>query len=201
MTNRTHTAVLTGVPLAFAGILTLHPMVSDYEGLSEVTTRFQAVHLAMVLVLPLLAIGLHRLLADLPGRAAAVGRFAVIPFAMFYVPYVSFEGIALGVLGQELNALPAAEREAVGPTLVEEFARNPIVGEPSLFWALGSAAWITATVCAVLAFRRAGAPMRLQVALGLTVLIATHAPPLAPVGLMAFAAAGWMTRPRTAVTA
>jgi hypothetical protein len=185
-------ALHTGVPLAFAGLLWLHPMVSSYDDLKDVTTRFQVVHLAMVLVLPLLAIGMHRLLTGLPGRAAAVGRLAVIPFAVFYVPYVAFEGIAVGVLGQELNALPAAQRDAVGSSLVEEFARNPIFGEPSVFWALGSTAWIVVVVAAVMAFRRAGAPRRLQLLLGSSVLIATHAPPLAPIGLACFAAAGWM---------
>ena len=44
----------------------------------------------------------------------------------------------------------------------------------------------------MLAFRRAGAPLRLQVLLGMSALIGTHAPPLAPIGLLCFAAAGWM---------
>jgi hypothetical protein len=44
----------------------------------------------------------------------------------------------------------------------------------------------------VLAFRRAGAPLALQVLLGLSVLIGTHAPPLAPIGWACFAAAGWI---------
>jgi hypothetical protein len=59
-------------------------------------------------------------LTGLPGRAAAVARIALIPFVVFYVPYVAFEAIALGVLGQELNGLPAAQRNAVAPGLVEE---------------------------------------------------------------------------------
>jgi hypothetical protein len=187
-----HAALLIGVPLAFSGLLWLHPMVSDYDGLRDVTTRFQVVHVAMVLVLPLLALGMHLLLDGLRGRAAAVGRFALIPFVAFYVPYVAFEGIALGVLGQQLNGLPAAERAAVAPGLVEDFARNPILGEPGVFWALGSTAWIAVVVSAVLAFRRAGAPLALQVLLGASALIGAHAPPLAPIGLLSFAAAGWM---------
>jgi hypothetical protein len=185
-------ALLVGVPLAFSVLLWSHPMVSDYEGLRDVTTRFQVVHIAMVLVLPLLAFGMYDLLRGLQGRAAAIGRAALIPFVAFYVPYVAFEGIALGVLGQELNGLPAAERDAVAPTLVEEFARNPIVGEPGLFWALGTTAWIVVIVSTVLAFRRAGAPVTLQLLLGASALIGAHAPPLAPIGLLCFAAAGWM---------
>jgi hypothetical protein len=167
-------------------------MVSDYEGLRDVTTRFQIVHVAMVLALPLLAIGIYGLLDGLRGRAAAVGRFALIPFVAFYVPYVAFEGIALGVLGKQLNGLPTGQRDAVAPGMVDDFARNPILGEPGVFWVLGSTALIVVIVSTVLAFRRSGAPLSLQVLLGVSALIGTHAPPLAPIGWVCFAAAGWM---------
>jgi hypothetical protein len=184
--------LLVGVPLAFSVLLLFHPMIGDYEGLRDVTTRFQLVHVGMVLALPLLAVGIHGLLDGLRGRAAAIGRIALIPFVAFYVPYVAFEGIALGVLGQELNGLPAGQRDAVAPGMVEDFARNPVFGEPGLFWALGTTAWIVVIVATVLAFRRAGAPLALQVLLGASALIGAHAPPLAPIGWACFAAAGWV---------
>jgi hypothetical protein len=185
-------ALLIGVPLAFSVLLWFHPMIGDYEGLRDVTTRFQIVHVGMVLAIPLLAIGIYWLLDGLRGRAAAVGRFALIPFVVFYVPYVAFEGIALGVLGDRLNDLPAGRRDAVVTDMVQDFARNPILGEPGLFWALGSIALIAVMVSTMLAFRRAGAPLALQVLLGASALIGTHAPPLAPIGWLCFAAAGWM---------
>jgi hypothetical protein len=185
-------ALLVAAPLAFSVLLWFHPMISDYEGLRDVTTRFQVVHLGMVLALPLLAVGIYSLLDGLRGRAAAVGRIALVPFIAFYVPYVAFEGIALGVLGDRLNALPPAQRDAVAPKMVADFASNPIVGEPSVFWAVGSTALIVVVVATMLAFRRAGAPLTLQVLLGLSALIGTHAPPLAPIGWACFAAAGWM---------
>jgi hypothetical protein len=185
-------ALLIGVPLAFSVLLWFHPMISDYEGLRDVTARFQIVHVGMVLALPLLAIAIYGLLDGLRGRAAAVGRFALIPFIVFYVPYVAFEGIALGVLGDRLNDLPADQRDAVATDMVQDFASNPILGEPGVFWALGSAALIVVMVSTTLAFRRAGAPLALQVLLGASALIGTHAPPLAPIGWACFAAAGWM---------
>ena len=184
--------LLVGVPLAFSVVLWFHPMVGDYQGLREVTTRFQVVHVAMVLVLPLIAGGMYLMLGGLRSRSATVARVALIPFVMFYVPYVAFEGIALGVLGQELNGLPADQRDAVAPGMVEDFARNPILGEPGVFWALGTVAWLVVVVATVLAFRRAGAPARLQVALAAIALIGTHAPPLAPIGYVCLAASGWM---------
>jgi hypothetical protein len=184
--------LLIGAPMVFAGLLWLHPMIGDYEGLRNVTTRFQLVHVAMVLAICLLALGIYVLLDGVAGRAAAVGRVALIPFVAFYVPYLAFEGVALGVLGQELNDLSAAQRDAVAPGMVEDFARNPILGEPGVFWALGSIAWIVVIVATVLAFRRAGSSLAVQVLLGLSVLITAHTPPLAPVGWLCFAAAGWM---------
>ena len=192
MTTPIRAVLLIGVPVAFAGVLWLHPMIGDYEGLRDVTTRFQVVHVAMVLALPLLAAGTYILLERLSGRAAAVARLALFPFVVFYVPYVAFEGVALGALGQELNSLPAAQRDAVAPGLVEDFARSPILGEPGVFWALGSIAWIVVIVATVLAFRRAGAPLAAQVMIGASVLIVAHTPPLATVGWLCFAVAGWM---------
>lgn len=192
MTTRAHAALLIAVPLAFSVLLWFHPMLTDYEDLLGVTTRFQVVHLAMVLALPLVAVGMHVMLDGASGRAAATARIALIPFVAFYVPYVAFEGIAVGVLGQELNRLPAQQREAIAPEMIEEFARNPIVGEPSVFWALGTLALLVAVVSAVLALRRAGAPVALQMLLGASALIGTHAPPLAPIGYVCFAAAGAM---------
>ena len=192
MTTSRQNALLIGVPLAFSVLLWFHPMIGDWEGLRDVTARFQLVHVGMVLALPLVAIALYTLLDGLRGGAATVARLALIPFVVFYVPYVAFEGLALGVLGQELNGLPAAERDAVAPGLIEDFARNPIFGEPGLFWAIGTTAWLVVIVSTVLAFRRAGAPVTLQLLLGASALIGAHAPPLAPIGYVCLAAAGWM---------
>jgi hypothetical protein len=192
MITRLHALLLVGVPLAFSVLLWLHPMIGDYEGLRDVTARFQIVHVAMVLTLPLLALGRYLTLDGLGGRAATTARVSLVVFTVFYVPYVAFEGIGLGVLGQELNGLTAAQRDAVAPGLVEKFARNPIFGEPGVFWVIGSTAWTVVSVATVMAFRRAGAPAALQVLLGASVLIVAHTPPLAPIGLVCFAASGWM---------
>jgi hypothetical protein len=48
--------------------------------------------------------------------------------------------------------------------------------EPGVFWAVGTAALIVATA---FAFRRADAPLALQLLLGGAAVICAHAPPLA----------------------
>jgi hypothetical protein len=42
----------------------------------------------MVLVIPLLAAGMYVLLDGMRGRAAAVGRLALVPYVAFYVAWV-----------------------------------------------------------------------------------------------------------------
>jgi hypothetical protein len=76
MTYLRHVVLLIGVPLAFAVILWLHPMVGDWEGLQDVATRFQLVHVAMVLAIPLLAVAIHSMLSGLRGRRR-LGRVAL----------------------------------------------------------------------------------------------------------------------------
>ena len=63
-------------------------------------------------------------------RAAAAPRRPV-PFVAVLHPLPRLRGVRDRRLGQELNGLPAAEREAVAPGLIEDFARNPILGEPA----------------------------------------------------------------------
>jgi hypothetical protein len=41
------------------GCCGFHPIIGDYEGLRDVTTRFKVVHVAMVLVFTLLALGIY----------------------------------------------------------------------------------------------------------------------------------------------
>ncbi len=204
MISPVRSTILIAAPVAFSGLLWIHPMVGDWEGLREATTRFQAVHVGMVLTFCLVAVGTYFLLEGLRGRAASIARVALVPFAAFYIPYLAFEGFAIGALGQQLNRLPAGERDAVAPELIENLATNPIMGEPGIFWAVGSTGWIVGVVATVLAARRAGAPTRLQVLLGASALIAGHTPPLGPIGLLCFAAASWMVlarRDAAAVTA
>ena len=131
MTTPARAVLLVGVPAIFAGLLWLHPMVGDWEGLRDATMRFQLVHVAMVLAICLLALGIYVLLDGLPGRAAAVGRLTLIPFVAFYVPYLAFEGVALGVLGQELNDLPAARRDAVAPAWLKTSPETRSWGSPA----------------------------------------------------------------------
>ena len=108
-------------------------MIGDYEGLRDVTTRFQVVHVGMVLALPLLAIAIYGLLDGLPRPGGRRRPLRADPVRRLLRPYVAFEGIALGVLGEQLNGLTAGQRDASPPGMVQDFASNPILGEPGVF--------------------------------------------------------------------
>jgi hypothetical protein len=50
-------------------------------------------------------------------------------------------------------------------------------------------AWVVASISAAFAYRRAGASLAVVILLGLSALVAYHAPPIGPLGLVLFAAA------------
>lgn len=54
---------------------------------------------------------------------------------------------------------------------------------------LGGLAWIVAIIGAVIAYRRAGAPLPVLVLLGLSAFVAAHDPPIGPPALLCFAGA------------
>jgi hypothetical protein len=99
-------------------------------------------------------------------------------------------GIGTGVLVQEVNGLPAAER-ATGSNLVTDFTDNIFVRDFGVFNVIGSLSLITATIAAGIALRRqAGVPLSVPILLGLCgFMIAAHPPPFGPIGLVFFVAA------------
>jgi hypothetical protein len=183
-------AFLIGVPLAWAVLLLFHPggEASDvYGSARDDVTAFLVVHLGTLLFIPLMAGAIYLLLRGIPGTAAKVARISLIPFVVFYSAWETLQGIANGVLVDQVNALPAAER-AVGAELVQDFAESPLVRDMGILATLGSLALIVATIAAGMALKReAGAPTSVAVLLGISgFLISAHPPPFGPTGLALF---------------
>ena len=65
-------AFLVGAPLAFAALLTQHPMGTGdiFTGVSENVTPWLAVHYGAAVLFPLMALVVWLLIRDLSGRAA-----------------------------------------------------------------------------------------------------------------------------------
>jgi hypothetical protein len=134
-----------------------------------------------------MAVAVYLLLRGVPGTAAKVGRIALIPFVIFYSAWETLQGIANGVLTDQVNAMPAADRD-VGAELVQDFAESPLVADLGVFAILGSLGLISALIATGVALKKeAGAPTSVAVLLGISgFLIAAHPPPLGPIGLGVF---------------
>ena len=183
-------AFLIGVPLAWAVLLMFHPggeRTDVYGSARDEVTAFLVVHLGMLLFIPLMAAAVYLLLRGMRGTAAKVGRIALIPFVVFYSAWETLQGIANGVLVDQVNALPEADR-GVGAELVQDFAESPLVRDMGVFAVPGSLGLIVALIAAGVALRKeAGAPTSVAVLLGISgFLITAHPPPYGPIGLALF---------------
>ena len=187
-------AFLIGVPLLWAILLLFHPggegTEVTYAELQDKVTAWMVVHIGMMLFIPLFAAAVYLLLRGVEGTAAWVSRIALVPFVVFYSAWEALQGMAVGILVNEVNGLQGTER-ATGADLVPDFADNLLIRNFGVFGSIGSLALITATIAAGVALRRhAGAPVSVAALLGVSgFLITAHPPPFGPIGLALFIAA------------
>src|SRR5918998_686943 len=130
------------------------------------------------------------LLRGVEGTSAWVGRIGVVLFVVFYGAYETLQGIATPVLVNEMKGLPDVGPEAKAQ-LVQDFAEHPLVRDLGVLGAPGTLGLIAGLIAAGIALHRhAGAPVSVEVLLGLSgFLITAHPPPFGPTGLALFAAA------------
>jgi hypothetical protein len=183
-------AFLIGVPLLWGILLLFHPGGEGEEIYLEAqdqATAFLVVHLGMMLFIPLMAVVVYLLLRGVEGTAARVSRIALVPFVLFYSAWETMQGIAVGILIQDVNELSPADR-ALGADLIQDFAENVLIGPFGVLVSIGSVAFITATIAAGVALRKhAGAPLAVAALLGISgFLITVHPPPYGPTGLALF---------------
>jgi hypothetical protein len=182
---------MVATPLLFAALLTaLHPIggASFYDAIAGNETRWIAIHLLGLLFFPAMELIVWQLLRDVPGRAARVGRLALLPFGVLYVAWEAVIGIGTWVLvhsGQPESAVNA-------------LTTSPIIGDPGIVNALGSLGWITALISAALAYRAAGANTRTVVLIAAGSLMVWHPAPIGPLSLIALAAGIHVAARRTA---
>ncbi len=161
-----------------------------YDAVRNDVTPWLAVHLGMMIFIPLMAAVVYVLLRDVEGTAARFSRIALVPFALFYTIWEALQGIATGILVYNVNQLPAAER-ATGSDLVQDFGMNILARDLGILGSIGSVSFLVAMIAAAIALRRhAGAPLAVPILLGLSgFLITAHPPPFGPTGLVLFVVA------------
>jgi hypothetical protein len=195
------TAFLVGAPLAFAALLTLHPMGTGdmFDAVSQNVTPWLIVHYGGAVGFPLMALVIWLLIRGLPGRAATVARFALPVYAVFYGAYEALFGIATGIIADAGNDLRGAEREGAAAA-VEAITTSPVVGEPGLFVSVGSVAWWVAVSGALVALKRAGVRRSALVLFGLGGLLTFHVP-IGPPALVCLSIAAYMIERRRILVA
>jgi signal transduction histidine kinase len=177
-------AFLVGVPLLWGILLLFHPVGDEfYAAVADNLTRWLAVHLGSVLFIPLMAGVMFLLLRGVEGTAALVGRIALAVFAVVYLVFEAVVGIGTGLMVDNIDGLPAAERA----DLVDDYIESSIV---QVLEAVGSAGWIVAALAAAAALsRRADGSRSVAIVLLLVlsaVPITFHVTPFGPVGLAMF---------------
>ena len=184
--SRREAAFVIGVPIAWAVLLLFHPGGEGdqiYADLDGDGTRMLIVHVGMMAFIPLFAVAVYLLLRGIESTAARVSRIALIVFVVFYVAWESLQGIANGILVDQVSGLPAADR-GLGADLIQSFAESPLVRDLGVLGAIGSGALVVAAVAAGIALRDTGAPRWAPAVFGLAgLLITAHPPPFGPTGL------------------
>jgi hypothetical protein len=108
------------VAVATGALLAWHPTDPTHATqLADVLGRWLAIHLGLLLAMPLLALGVIHLLRGIETTSAKVARTLIIPAAAFYAAFDALLGIGTGVLVDEASRLPPELREgAVAVTQV-----------------------------------------------------------------------------------
>ena len=187
--SRQQAALVIGIPIAWAALLLFHPGgdgTQIYADLDGDGTRMLVVHIGTMVFIPLIALAIFLLLRGIESTAARISRVALIVFAVFYLAWEVLQGIANGILVDQVSALPQAGR-GLGADLIQQFAESPLVRDLGVLGSIGSIALVAATVAAGIALRDAGAPRWTPWLLGLSgVIITAHPPPYGPTGLLLF---------------
>ncbi len=205
--SRHQAALVIGIPIAWAALLLFHPggdATQIYSALDGDGTRMLVVHIGTMVFIPLFALAILLLLKGIESTAARVSRLALIVFVVFYLAWEVLQGIANGILVDQVSALARADR-GLGADLIQQFAESPLVRDLGILALIGSIALVVAAVAAGIALRDEGAPRWTPWIVGLSgLLITAHPPPIGPAGLLLFVLAAILllrARPPVAATA
>ena len=177
------------MPLAWGILLLFHPVGGDdfYSTIDGNVTAWLTVHIGMGIFIPLFAGVVYLLLRGVNSAAATVSRIGLAVFAVVYAAWELVLGVGTGILTEEANALPEAQR-AVGADLVDAYGGNAVMAVLSVVGSVGlGVAIIAAAVALRGAYRLGWVPLVLML-LALP-LIAVHEPPFGPIGLAVFTVA------------
>lgn len=186
--------ILFGGPFLFYVAALVHP---HRLIVGEDATLFVAVHLVLPALVCLLAGSLWLLVDGVDGRAAALARLLVIPFAVSYTAFTTFSGITVGAFVREAGTLSPAE-QLLADTLIGRVSHGSIA---DWIWYVAIAFWLAVVLSIIVALRgRVPLPGLLLMAVGAVAFARSHVSPWGAIGMAAFfAGVVWVElRPRGA---
>jgi hypothetical protein len=144
------------VPLVTGVLLAWHPTdPTDVMTLVPVLARWLAVHLGLLVALPLLALLLLRLLHGIEGRAATVSRVAVVVATALYTAFETLLGTGTGILVGLADGLPDELRAGAVELTQRWWQVPPLIAVISTAAII---AWVVAYASAAIALHRDEAP-------------------------------------------
>jgi hypothetical protein len=177
-------------PLLWIVPAILHPGGEPYQGIADEANKWIAVHIAQLVLTPLLAAGVWMLLGGIQTVAALIARAALVIWMVFFSAFDAVAGIGTGVLTRHANSLAGQEQESAGRAIDFLFDDSQLAGgEFSILGNIGHGAWIVVAILATVALWRAGFSRLIVGATLLSVLFASHSGFGAAVGLVAVFAA------------
>jgi hypothetical protein len=100
-----------GVPLVLGALLAWHPAdPARAIALQDDLTRWNLIHVGLLVALPLLALQLLDTLRDDDSRTANVARVAAVVATTFYAAFESLVGLGTGILVRLTSELPPGQR-------------------------------------------------------------------------------------------
>ena len=172
---------LFGGPIGYIALGLVHPMSDPKVG--DPTGFFVFLHVVQPFLIGLMAYALWTLVDGLPGRAAKVARFAVVPYAIAYTMWDSIIGVAKGVFTGEASSLSAADQAVVAGVLDTDHWLGYAI------YVASGLSWLVAAVAVAVAVPQI-APLRVSLLLGIGGLIFAlgHPIPPGPIGMTLFLA-------------
>jgi hypothetical protein len=170
---------LFGGPIGYIALGLVHPMSDPKVG--DPTGFFVFLHVVQPVLIGLMAYALWTLVEGLPGLAAKVARFAVVPYVIAYTMFDSIIGVAKGVFAGEAGSLSAADQAVVTSVLETDHWLGYAI------WLAAGLSWLVAVVAVAIAVEQI-APLRVSLLLGIGGLIFAlgHPIPPGPIGMTLF---------------
>jgi hypothetical protein len=189
-----HRVVILGAPLTLGLLEVWHPALLPGENIAQtlmpIATWWTTLHVLQIPLFALLGVALFLILRDLQGRAVRIGRAAIAVFVVIYPAFDAAVGVGSGVMVYTLaSARGSASDIEQG---LQALFWGPVTGTLAL---IGSACWLFANATAAWAWRRAGAPLYVTIAFGLSgiFLAIAHVRPLGPLACLSLlVGASWV---------